>query len=125
MKTKINIYTIIAACFIIALAITGCAKKSQPKNTTDNNNITPLNLPQKYGQVQVNALNEGKATSDVSFLKSEIEVFYMQKGEYPKSLHELVSSGTISQSQMPKPPKGIQFIYDPKTGNVSYRMKTP
>ncbi len=120
MKSKI--YLLITMCFLISLGLTGCSKKSKGNNT--NKGLTPMNLPETYGQVQVNALKEGKATNDVAFLKSEIEVFYMHKGKYPASLQELVSSGIITQSQMPKPPKGIKFIYDPKTGNVSFKIKS-
>ena len=123
MKSKTKIYTIITMCILLSFSMTGCSKKSKTENT--NNQITPSNLPEKYGQVQVNALNEGKATDDVAFLKSEIDIFYMRYGKYPKSLQELVSKGIISQSQMPKTPKGMQFIYDPKTGNVAFKMKTP
>ncbi|MCL5408598.1 MAG: hypothetical protein M1135_01035 [Candidatus Omnitrophica bacterium] len=123
MKSKIKIYMVITICLFISVGLTACSKKSKEKNT--GSGITPSNLPEKYGQVQVNALNEGKATDDVAFLKSEIEVFYMKEGRYPKSLQELVSMGIIKQNQMPKPPEGMQFIYNPKTGNVSFKMKTP
>ncbi|GIT06190.1 MAG: hypothetical protein CM1200mP29_16010 [Verrucomicrobiota bacterium] len=38
---------------------------------------------------------------------------------YPKTLNELVSEGYFPRP--PKPPRGMRYIYNPKTGQVGVR----
>ena len=48
-------------------------------------------------------------------MQQSVEAFKATSGRYPKDLAELETAG----HQLPKLPKGQQYDYNPKTGEVS------
>ena len=99
---------------IFFLFLTSCSKKKE-----ESEKLTPLNAPAKYGETMGRALKKSKAMGDILYLKNKINTFQIQEGRYPSSLEELVRKGYIDQ--IPEPPEGMKFVYDPKTGNVDVR----
>lgn len=98
---------------LITCLFFGCSKKKEE--------LTPLNAPLKYGETMGRAMKKAKAMDGIIYLKNKINTFQLQEGRYPNSLDELVEKGYIKKEEMPKPPEGMQFIYDPKTGNVTLK----
>ncbi|MGC8977042.1 MAG: hypothetical protein ACP5OB_05400 [Candidatus Ratteibacteria bacterium] len=99
--------------FILPIFIlSGCSKKKKEE-------LTPLNAPLKYGETIGRAMKKAKAMDSVLYLKNKINTFQIQEGRYPNSLDELVQKGYIDK--LPSPPEGMQFFYNPKTGEVSVK----
>jgi hypothetical protein len=97
-----------AAC----LCLWGCGKKSEPAKVGDN----PITAPVDYlGAVNKAQKSAVKTLGTVS-LDQAIKTFFEQENRYPKSLDELVSSGTLPK--LPAPPNGMKFDYDPAAGTI-------
>lgn len=97
---------------LVFLIFPSCKKEKKDE-------LTPLNAPLKYGETMERAMKKAKAMEDILYLKNKINTFQIQEGRYPKSLDELVEKGYIEK--LPSPPKGMQFVYDPKTGKIDVR----
>ena len=52
-------------------------------------------------------------------IKNSISEFHAVEGRYPKSLNELVKEGYYSK--MPAAPRGMRYVYNPKTGQVGVK----
>jgi len=101
-------------CLIILFLFTACNKKKK-----ENEELTPLNAPAKYGETMGKAMKKAEAVNNIRTLKSEIYLFFAQEGRYPNSLNELVDKGYIKE--IPTPPKGMSYSYDPTTGKVELK----
>ena len=106
---------------LVGLLLSGCDKgkpASAPSSTSGGNPITaPADYVGAVGQAQKSSV---KTLATVS-LDSAIKLYFNQEGRYPKSLDELVSSGTMTK--LPAAPNGMKFDYDPATGQVKVVAK--
>jgi hypothetical protein len=95
------------------LLLCGCGGDSKSSKGPGENPVTaPADYVGAVGKAQQSAL---KTLGTVS-LDSAIKTFHEQENRYPKTLDELVSSGTLAK--LPAPPNGMKFSYDPATGTV-------
>ena len=99
--------------FIIMLS--GCNKKKKE----EENKLTPLNAPARYGETMGKAMKKAKIMDVVLPLKNSIDAFYIEEGRYPESLQELVNKGYIKE--IPELPEGMNYYYDPKTGKIEVK----
>jgi len=110
MKTSITLL-FAAACFLF----TGCEdKKAAPATKTDSGN--PLSAPADYVGAVGKAKTSMEKTLSTVALDQALKAFSGEEGRYPKDLNELVTKGTISQ--IPPPPRGMKYDYDPKAGTI-------
>ncbi|MCM8817928.1 MAG: hypothetical protein NC915_00355 [Candidatus Omnitrophica bacterium] len=98
--------------FFCLLIFFGCSKEKKEE-------LTPLNAPKKYFETIDRAKKKAEGMDEVLYLKNKIVTFQIQEGRNPNSLEELVEKGYIEK--LPTPPKGMNFVYDPKTGAVSIK----
>ncbi|MCM8772811.1 MAG: hypothetical protein NC926_01225 [Candidatus Omnitrophica bacterium] len=98
--------------FLLILIFVSCKKEKKE-------DLTPLNAPLKYGATIEKTMKKAKAMEDILYLKNKINTFQIQEGRYPESLDELVEKKYIEK--IPNPPKGMKFVYDPKTGKVDVK----
>lgn len=102
-----------------ALGLSGCgqresAKPPQPTNAGASGN--PLTAPADYAGAVVQARQHAAKVVDLTSLKQAIRMFQAQEDRYPKDLDELVKQQYLPS--LPKPPTGMKFQYDAKTGDV-------
>ena len=117
--TNKTIIIIFIVSFILAFFVIGCAKK--PDESNSNQELTPLNAPEQYAGVASRAMKKASAMGPILFLNNKTETFHIKEGTYPDSLQELVDKGFIKPEEMPKPPEGMQFIYNKETGKVDVK----
>jgi len=110
---KKKVIRVLCVLFIL-LSFVSCSHKKKAEEE-----LTPFNAAEKYGGVMGTALKKSKAMDDVLYLKNKINTFQIQEGRYPSSLNELVEKKYIEE--LPQPPKGMTFHYDPSTGSVDVR----
>ncbi|MCM8803898.1 MAG: hypothetical protein NC833_01425 [Candidatus Omnitrophica bacterium] len=106
-----KILIVLILCLFI---LSGCNKKKKEESS-------PLKVPLKYRRAMRKTTKILKAMDDILYLKNKINTFKIQEGRYPKSLEELVEKGYIEK--LPSPPEEIEFIYDPKTGSISGKVR--
>jgi hypothetical protein len=110
----------LSICVVIFLAVfmISCGRKeSETKTEEGGKKLTPVNAPSKYGEVMGRALKKSKAMDDLLYLRNKINTFQIQEGRYPYTLQELVEKGLTEQ--LPEPPEGMKFVYQPDSGKVS------
>ena len=116
MKCHFNMHKTVLFLALAGLAWAGCKKEApapKPANTVGEN---PITAPVDYlGAVSKAKQSAVKTLSTVS-LDQAVKMFFGQEGRYPKSLDELVSSGTLDK--LPAAPQGMKFSYDASTGQV-------
>ncbi|HKQ40458.1 MAG TPA: hypothetical protein VJ063_20475 [Verrucomicrobiae bacterium] len=112
--------------FILLILVAGlfvACKKSQDTTSSGTSNPppasasgNPVTAPADY----LGAIAKGKKTADAKIETASInkaaQMFYVQEGRYPKDLNELVRPDYLPQ--LPTPPPGMKFDYNPKTGEV-------
>lgn len=106
---------IAVACF----GLFGCKpekKAATPVAPAETSSGNPLTAPADY----LGALNKAQKSAQKTLgsvgLDQALKTFYADEGRFPKDLGELVSKGTISQ--IPPPPRGMKYHYDPQAGTV-------
>ncbi|OGL45435.1 MAG: hypothetical protein A2161_03335 [Candidatus Schekmanbacteria bacterium RBG_13_48_7] len=57
-----------------------------------------------------------KLQADLTTIPRAVQIFFADKGRYPKDLQELVDEGYLQT--YPQEPFGGQYLYDPATGKV-------
>jgi hypothetical protein len=82
------LYSLVLA-IMVAAVLAGCGKSSK----TDAN----------------------KPVVDLPALKQAVQAFNTQEGHFPKTLDELAPKYV---SEIPAPPSGFRFAYDPATGDL-------
>jgi len=100
-----------AACFIFV----GC-KEGKKASGTDTSSGNPLTAPADYVNALGKAQQSAQKTLDTVAIDQALKAFSGEEGRYPKDLNELVTKGTISQ--IPPPPRGMKYDYDPKAGTI-------
>ena len=106
---------LIFSSILFIITLSGCNKKKKE----EENRLTPLNAPAKYGETMGKAMKKAKIMDIVLPLKNTIDTFYIEEGRYPESLQELVDKGYIKE--IPKPPEGMNYYYDSKTGKIELK----
>ena len=102
---------------LLGLLLAGCGKESRPNRAGEN----PLTAPADYVGAVGKAQKSASKTLAAASLDQAIKMFYAQENRYPKNLAELVTSGTLPK--LPEAPNGMQFDYDPATGQVKVVAK--
>ena len=124
--------------FFLAVSLAllvACKKQEDPKpieppkaeatNGTDDANPAAakstgagsiIAAPAEYVGALGRAQQSADKSIDLAGYKQAITMFQAQEGRYPKTLNELVTSGTMRK--LPEPPHGMEVQYDPATGNV-------
>ncbi len=105
---------LVSLFLVVSLLAVSCNRKKKPEE-----GLTPMNAVEKYGGVMSKTLKKSKAMDDVLYMKNKINTFQIQEGRYPNSLNELVEKGYLDN--LPEPPKGMAFHYEPSTGKVDVR----
>ena len=69
------------------------------------------------------AVGKAKKSSEkrlnLANIQNAIKMFKAVEGRYPKALNELVTEGYFPRP--PRPPRGMRYVYNPKTGQVGVR----
>jgi hypothetical protein len=91
----------------------GDGSTNAPATNTSGN---PITAPVDYLGAVGKAKQSSERTLTTLGINQAIQTFYGQEGRYPKDLNELVSRNYLSQ--LPKPPTGTKFDYNPQTGQV-------
>jgi hypothetical protein len=104
------------------LALAGCgdsssdtAKKS-PAGGQPQGAGNPLTAPVDYIGAVGAAQRQAAKTVDLTSLTQAVQAFQAGEERLPKNLQELVSEGYLPR--IPAPPKGMQWSYQPQSGQV-------
>ena len=103
--------------FLLAagLLLAGC-KKDEPGSTGKTNASSsgnPLTAPVDYVGTVVRAKQSASKTVMGAGFDRAITLFYTETGRFPKDLKELTPQYLPN---IPPPPVGMKYDYDPKTG---------
>ncbi len=82
-----------------------------------------MNAAEQYANVMVKTRQKAKGMDSVLPLKQLVDSYWAEQGKYPASLQELVTNGYINE--LPAPPAGMEFTYDPATGSVALQNTPP
>ena len=97
----------------------GTPKDESPEKEDSSSVGSPLTAPLDY----VGAVGKAKKSSDkrlnLANMQNVIKQFKAVEGRYPKALNELVTEGYFPRP--PSPPRGMRYVYNPKTGQVGVR----
>ena len=109
----------------LAIGLCACSgttetlKDEKPEKEESTSAGNPLTAPLDY----VGAVGKAKKSSEkrlnLANLQNAIKQFQAVEGRYPKTLNELVTEGYFSRA--PRPPRGMRYVYNPKTGQVGVR----
>lgn len=103
----------------VALAFCGCGKE----NANNPPPPAPAPAPAKSDSQSgyLGTLVKGQQTAvkgiDTAALNSEVNLFNVQEGRYPKDLNELVTKGYLGK--LPDAPVGMKINYDSSQGKVT------
>lgn len=113
MKTSI-ILTAVASLLFFA----GCKKEEvpNPNNPTSKVGDNPLSAPADYVGTINKAQQSAVRSLNTSSIDQAIKMFQQEEGRNPKSLEELVTSGTLPK--LPELPANMKFEYDAETGRA-------
>jgi len=102
---------------VAGLLFAGCQKReSTPKPTNTSDSVgNPITAPVDYLGAVGKAQKAATKTISSVGLQQAIQMFYAQEGRFPKELKELSPDYL---GQIPPPPVGMKYSYDPKTGVV-------
>lgn len=76
----------------------------------------PITAPVDYLGAVANAQKRSEQTLDLTTLRKAIQAFQAGEDRLPATLQELVSEGYLPR--LPAAPRGMQFAYQPQTGQV-------
>jgi len=109
------LWAFVAPLLMAGSLLSGCSKSDNPPaSSTKSGN--PLTAPVDYLGAAAQAQKKSIKTLDEAGLNQSVQMFYAQEGRYPKDLNELVNPSYLSQ--LPTPPVGTKFDYNPTTGQV-------
>lgn len=107
---------------MLSLVLTGCgdsksktaekAPAAPPQQGAGN----PLTAPVDYLGAVGAAQRQAAKTVDLTSLTQAVKAFQAGEERSPKDLQELVSEGYLPR--LPAPPKGMQWAYQPQSGQV-------
>ena len=104
--------------FLVAgLLFAGCQKQeSTPKTTNASDSAgNPITAPVDYLGAVGKAQKTASKTISAVGLRQAIQMFHAQEGRFPSELKELSPDYV---GQIPPPPVGMKYSYDPKVGVV-------
>ena len=115
---------IMSKSFILLILVAGlfvACKKSKDSSSTAGNPSTPssgnpVTAPVDYLGAAGKAKRSADATLETASINKAVQLFYAQEGRFPKDLKELNRPEYLPQ--MPQPPPGMKFTYNPQTGEV-------
>jgi hypothetical protein len=109
----------------LAIGLCACGGSSEtpkdeaPEKVESSSAGNPLTAPLDY----VGAVGKAKKSSEkrlnLANIQKAIKTFKVVEGRYPKALNELVTEGYFPRP--PRPPRGMRYVYNPKTGQVGVR----
>lgn len=112
---------LLPALFVVAgLLFCGCEKKTPRVKDNSSSSGNPITAPVDYLGATAKAKKHADKTLDVAGVNQAIKLFQAQEGRNPKSLNELVGDYL---PQLPTPPAGMKFDYDPSTGTAKVVAK--
>ena len=99
------------------LLLAGCGKDDSRSRTQTNASSSgnPLTAPVDYLGAAARAKQSASKTVLGAGLDQAIKLFYAETGRFPKDLKELTPQYL---SNIPPPPVGMKYDYDPNTGAV-------
>jgi hypothetical protein len=104
------------------LALAGCGDSSpktaekSPAGGQQQGAGNPLTAPVDYIGAVGAAQRQAAKTVDLTSLTQGVQAFQAGEERLPKNLQELVSEGYLPR--IPAPPKGMQWAYQPQSGQV-------
>jgi hypothetical protein len=104
---------------VAGLFLAACNKSSQSTNSSSGGSSSGgsvLTAPVDYLNDAAKSEHSAVKTIDTTSVAEAIQLFYTDKGRYPKDLNELVTEKYIGK--VPTPPTGTRLDYDPNTGTV-------
>jgi hypothetical protein len=109
--------------FIVVAGLCVACKKTQETTSSGASNSpsasasgNPVAAPADYLGAVAKAKKTADAKIETASINRTVQLFYAQEGHYPKDLNELVRPGYLPQ--LPAPPYGMKYDYNPKTGEV-------
>jgi len=116
MRKSLILLIVVAGLFV-------ACKKTQETNSSGSSNSpsssasgNPVTAPADYLGAVAKAKKTADAKIETASINRTVQLFNVQEGRYPKDLNELVRPGYFSQ--LPAPPYGMKYDYNPKTGEV-------
>jgi hypothetical protein len=100
---------------IVVAALFGC-KKPAPPPAAKAPEPSAATAPLDYLAAQGRAKQQAIKVTDIAQLTSAIQKFQAMEDRYPRDFNELVAGHYLGQ--VPAPPRGMQFAYNPQTGQV-------
>ncbi len=110
----------------MGLLLAGCSKKQETAAVPKTNEVSsgnPLTAPVDYLGAVAKAKHVAEKTVDTASLKRAIELFHAQEDRFPKDLNELVAQHYLPA--LPALPVGMQYAYNPQTGEVGLVRTQP
>ncbi|MEI2731105.1 MAG: hypothetical protein V9G08_03700 [Dermatophilaceae bacterium] len=107
---------------VVSLTMAGCGdSKSKTAEKTpaappQQGAGNPLTAPVDYLGAVGAAQRQAAKTVDLTSLTQAVQAFQAGEERLPKSLQELVTEGYLPR--LPAPPKGMQWAYQPQSGQV-------
>ncbi|MDP6250681.1 MAG: hypothetical protein QGI20_01955 [Verrucomicrobiota bacterium] len=113
------------ASMMLAFGLCACggtsetSKDKKPDKEESTSSGNPLTAPVDY----IGAVGKAKKVSEkkvnLANIQNAINQFKAVEGRNPKTLNELVTEGYFSRP--PRPPRGMRYVYNSKTGQVGVR----
>jgi len=100
------------------LCLAGCSKKEEgpeAKATNAAASGNPLTAPVDYLGAVSKAQKMSVKAIDTAYITQAISLFNASEGRFPKDLNELVTEKYLGKLD---PPYGMQFQYNPTTGQI-------
>ena len=107
-----------------ALLLAGCGQKSSQSGASGGKSDgggSTLTAPVDYLNSAAKAEKSAVKTVDTTALTQAIQLFYADKGRYPKDLNELVTEKFMPR--LPEAPYGMKIEYNATDGTVKVVKK--
>ena len=119
---------VLSMAVLFSLSVIGChrskeevsapAQSSSTSTSTSSASGNPITAPVDYLGAVARAKHIATKTTDMVSLQQAIQTFFSEEERYPATLKELVDKRYLPR--LPAPPPGAQYVYDPRTGHVSF-----
>jgi hypothetical protein len=100
---------------VAGLFFTACEKKTPRVKDPPSSSGNPVTAPVDYLGAVAKAKHVADKKLDVTGVNQAIKLYEAQEGHKPKSLNDLVGDYL---PQLPTPPTGMKFDYNPTTGEA-------
>ncbi len=109
-------FLVVLVVMAAAVAVSGCSRdNSETAGDSAESGASERQSPSYLRTVAVDAPRHARKVVGTATLQHEIKQFHAVHGRYPSSLDEFVQDrGT----EVPTPPKGYRYDYDPQTGKL-------